>query len=155
MTRDAFIAAVAAIIAASPSTYKLATLDGADKLTSSQDPSMPLSYIAVHDVAANSPTLADGVGTTGDTYQISNGGSRDYGSGSITLAEGDSLVYNGSAWQKVPNVANILNGIATAAAARTTLDVPSNHQLLEAASSRINSHYMIVTGKRVNPLQPK
>lgn len=125
MLRDNFIAAVAAIIKAAPETYKLATLDEANKLTSSQDPSQSVSYLGGHDVVANDPALADGSGTAGDTYYVTNPGTRDYGSGNITAAEGDALVYNGSVWQLVEGIANILDGISTAATARTTLGVNS------------------------------
>ena len=74
MLRDAFIAAVASQIVAAPSTYKIATLDGANKLTSSQDPSQSVSYLGGHDMVANSPALADGSGTAGDTYYVTNPG---------------------------------------------------------------------------------
>ena len=125
MLRDAFIAAVASQIVAAPSTYKIATLDGADKLTSSQDPSQSVSYLGGHDMVANSPALADGSGTAGDTYYVTNPGTRNYGSGNITAQEGDALVYSGSVWQLVEGIANILDGISTASTARTTLEVNS------------------------------
>lgn len=125
MLRDAFIAAVASQIVGAPSTYKIATLDGADKLTSSQDPSQSVSYLGGHDMVANSPALADGSGTAGDTYYVTNPGTRNYGSGNITAQEGDALVYSGSVWQLVEGIANILDGISTASTARTTLEVNS------------------------------
>jgi hypothetical protein len=46
--------------------------------------------------------LADGTGTTGWYYACSTAGSHNYGSGSITLAIGDQLYYNGSIWLKIP-----------------------------------------------------
>jgi hypothetical protein len=128
MLRDAFIAAVASQIVAAPSTYKIATLDGADKLTSSQDPSQSVSYLGGHDMVANSPALADGSGTAGDTYYVTNPGTRNYGSGNITAQEGDALVYSGSVWQLVEGIANILDGISTASTARTTLEVNSKDE---------------------------
>lgn len=139
MVRDAFIAAVAQIIAASPSTYKIATLDGANKLTSGQESSSPISYIGTHDVSGNSPSLADGVGAAGDTYYVSVAGSRDYGSGSITLAVGDALVYSGSVWQKVSGIANILNGIITASGARNAINVFSQDEGLSLSLRHLNT----------------
>lgn len=137
MTRDAFIAAVASIIVASPSTYKIATLDGSNKLTSSQDPSQAVSYKGTHDVSGNSPALADGSGTAGDTYYVSVAGSRNYGSGSLTLAVGDALVYSGSVWQKVSGIANVLDGQSTASGARTVLSVKSIDESMDGVISRI------------------
>lgn len=137
MLRDAFISAVAAQIVAAPSTYKIATLDGADKLTSSQDPSQSVSYLGGHDMVANSPALADGSGTAGDTYYVTNPGTRDYGSGNITAQEGDALVYSGSVWQLVEGIANILDGISTAATARTTLEVNSVDEDAEATGTKL------------------
>jgi hypothetical protein len=137
MLRDAFIAAVASQIVAAPSTYKIATLDGADKLTSSQDPSQSVSYLGGHDMVANSPALADGTGTAGDTYYVTNPGTRNYGSGNITAQEGDALVYSGSVWQLVEGIANILDGISTASTARTTLSVNSIDEDAEATGTKL------------------
>lgn len=135
--RDTFIAQVAALIVANPTTYKIATLDGADKLTSSQDPSQAVSYKGVHNASTNSPALADGSGTAGDTYQVNVAGTRDYGSGSLTLAVGDALVYSGSVWQQVSGVANILDGISTPSAAQTALEVISEDESAEIAGTKL------------------
>jgi len=139
MLRDAFISAVASQIVAAPSTYKIATLDGANKLTSSQDPSQSVSYLGGHDMVANSPTLADGSGTAGDTYYVTNPGTRDYGSGNITAQEGDALVYSGSVWQLVEGIANILDGISTASTARTTLEVNSIDEDAQANGTKVTA----------------
>lgn len=137
ISRSDFIAAIASQIVAAPSTYKIATLDGADKLTSSQDPSQSVSYLGGHDMVANSPALADGSGTAGDTYYVTNPGTRNYGSGNITAQEGDALVYSGSVWQLVEGIANILDGISTASTARTTLEVNSIDEDAEATGTKL------------------
>ncbi len=61
---------------------------------------MGLSYKGRWNVVANLPELADGIGTMGDTYEISfptasypQGFPRDLGSGSITYRDGLSVVY--------------------------------------------------------------
>lgn len=137
MLRDAFIAAVAAIMKASPGTYGLATLDGGGKLTSSQDPSQAVSYKGTHNASTNSPALADGSGVAGDTYQVNVAGTRNYGSGSLTLAVGDALVYNGSIWQQVSGVANILDGVSTPSAAQAALEVISQDESMEIAATKV------------------
>ena len=146
MLRDAFISAVASQIVAAPSTYKIATLDGANKLTSSQDPSQSVSYLGGHDMVANSPALADGSGTAGDTYYVTNPGTRNYGSGNITAQEGDALVYSGSVWQLVEGIANILDGISTASTARTTLEVNSKDEDAQANALKTTAPSMYFNG---------
>ena len=146
ISRSDFIAAIASQIVAAPSTYKIATLDGADKLTSSQDPSQSVSYLGGHDVVANSPALADGSGTAGDTYYVTNPGTRNYGSGNITAQEGDALVYSGSVWQLVEGIANILDGISTASTARTTLEVNSIDEDAQANGTKVTAPALYLNG---------
>jgi len=146
ISRSDFIAAIASQIVAAPSTYKIATLDGADKLTSSQDPSQSVSYLGGHDMVANSPALADGSGTAGDTYYVTNPGTRNYGSGNITAQEGDALVYSGSVWQLVEGIANILDGISTASTARTTLEVNSKDEDAQAYALKTTAPALYFNG---------
>jgi len=146
ISRSDFIAAIASQIVAAPSTYKIATLDGADKLTSSQDPSQSVSYLGGHDMVANSPALADGSGTAGDTYYVTNPGTRNYGSGNITAQEGDALVYSGSVWQLVEGIANILDGISTASTARTTLSVNSKDEDAQANALKVTAPALYFNG---------
>jgi len=146
ISRSDFIAAIASQIVAAPSTYKIATLDGADKLTSSQDPSQSVSYLGGHDMVANSPALADGSGTAGDTYYVTNPGTRNYGSGNITAQEGDALVYSGSVWQLVEGIANILDGISTASTARTTLEVNSKDEDAQANALKTTAPALYFNG---------
>ena len=48
----------------------------------------------------NTPTLADGTGTYGVWYHVETAGTVNLGSGSITYAVGDRVIYNGSIWVK-------------------------------------------------------
>lgn len=80
----------------------VATLDGSGLLPASQLPVSTMEHKGAWDVSGNSPTLIDGTGTNGDFYRISVAGSRDLGSGSITYAVGDAVIYNGTIWQKLP-----------------------------------------------------
>jgi hypothetical protein len=62
-------------------------------------PNSIMTYEGLHDVSTNTPTLTDAGGDAGQVYRVSVGGTRDYGSGSITLNVGDYLIHNGSVWQ--------------------------------------------------------
>lgn len=77
-----------------------ASLDGAGKVPVSQLPNSIMEYKGTWNASTNSPTLADGVGNTGDVYRVTVAGSQDLGSGSISFAVGDYAIYNGSAWEK-------------------------------------------------------
>lgn len=50
--------------------------------------------------STNTPTLADGTGRIGDLYRVATAGSRNLGSGSVTYAVNDYLIYSGGVWTK-------------------------------------------------------
>lgn len=60
--------------------------------------SIKFEYKGTYNVATNSPSLVNGVGTKGDTYRISTGGVRDFGAGNITFGVDDEIYYNGTVW---------------------------------------------------------
>jgi hypothetical protein len=61
----------------------------------------PLVYKGSWDASTNTPTLINGIGTTGDTYIVSIAGTQNLGSGNITFSVQDIVVYNGTEWEKV------------------------------------------------------
>ncbi len=79
----------------------VATLDAGSKLPSSQLPSSAIEFKGTWNASTNTPTLADGVGTSGDQYKVAVAGTQDLGSGSITFNIGDNAFYNGTIWEKV------------------------------------------------------
>ena len=81
----------------------IATLDGGGKVPVSQLPSSLMSYEGTWNANTNSPTLADGTGNAGDVYIVSVAGTQDLGSGNITFAVGDWVIYNGATWEKSVN----------------------------------------------------
>jgi len=119
-----FLSTVADEFNSSPSTYKLATLDASNKVDSSQWPASAFSYQGTWAASSNTPTLANGTGTAGYTYYASDAGSVNFGAGAISFTAGDAVVYDGSIWQKVPDVANILDGKGTVDEGKTTLQIP-------------------------------
>jgi len=124
ISRADFLTAVAGFYTANPSTYKLATLDAGNKVLVSQLPSSAFSYQGTWAASSNTPSLANGTGTAGDTYYASDSGSVNFGAGSISFLAGDAVVYDGSVWEKVPDVVNLLDGKGTLDEAKTTLEVP-------------------------------
>lgn len=78
----------------------VATLDATGRIPSSQLTIDALQYKGVWDADLNDPALADGTGTIGDLYRVNEAGTSDLGSGNITFAVGDKVVYNGSVWEK-------------------------------------------------------
>lgn len=78
----------------------IASLDGGGKVPVSQLPNAIMVYQGTWNANTNTPTLADGVGSTGDVYRVSVAGTQDLGSGAISFVVGDYAIYNGSTWEK-------------------------------------------------------
>ena len=78
----------------------VATLDGGGKIPTSQLPSSVFLYLGTWNASTNTPTLADGTGTSGDVYRVSVAGTQNLGSGSISFEIGDLCIYDGAVWQK-------------------------------------------------------
>jgi hypothetical protein len=126
MSRNDMYADWAAAYVAAPTTYKLAPLNsGTNKIDATYLPTSGDTPKGEWNASSNSPSLADGSGTAGDYYDVTTAGSQDLGSGSIAFTVGDVVKYDGSAWYKIDSVANVLDGVSTAATARDTLSVYS------------------------------
>lgn len=81
----------------------VATLDAGGKVPVTQLPNSVMEYLGTWAASTNTPTLADGVGNAGDVYIASDAGTVNFGSGNITFAAGDWVIYSGSVWQKSVN----------------------------------------------------
>jgi len=81
----------------------VATLDNGGKIPAGQLPSTVMEFKGTWNATTNIPSLADGTGDAGDIYLCSVAGTQDLGSGDITFAEGDWVVYSGTVWQKSIN----------------------------------------------------
>ena len=80
-----------------------AMLDANGQIPYSALPESALEYKGDWNADTNTPTLADGTGSTGDMYIVSVAGTQDLGSGSITFAVNDRVIYNESGvWQLLP-----------------------------------------------------
>ena len=93
-----------------------APLDASAKVPYANLPSALMTFKGAWDVVANSPTLADGTGTAGDTYRASTAGTRNLGSGNQTWAVGDFVIYNGAIWEHSPAADGVssVNGMSGA-----------------------------------------
>jgi hypothetical protein len=66
-------------------------------------PSGAITFKGVWNAANNTPTLADGVGTNGDEYIVGVAGTQNLGSGNITFAVGDFVLYtSANVWVDIP-----------------------------------------------------
>lgn len=81
----------------------VATLDSGGKIPVAQLPSSLMDYKGVWDASTNIPILADGTGDVGDVHICSVAGIQNLGSGNITFAAGDWVIYNGTIWEKSIN----------------------------------------------------
>lgn len=79
----------------------IASLDGSGVVPNDQLPYTLLDYKGSWNANTNSPTLADGVGDTGDIYIVSVAGSQDLGSGTISFDVGNMVIYSGTVWEKI------------------------------------------------------
>ena len=84
----------------------LATLDGSGKIPSSQLPPSSISHLGNWDAESNSPILADGVGSQGNYYVVSIGGSTSV-DGIVDWQLGDWIVFNNGAWQKADHTSDV------------------------------------------------
>lgn len=155
MARDDAYADWAAAYVAAPTTYKLAPLNsGTNKIDATYLPTGADTAKGAWDADNTTiTTLSDGSGVAGDYYDITdaNGGTIDQGAGTLAIngdsvSVGDVIKYDGSNWYIVPAVANVLDGSATAAAGRTTLEVNSIDEDAEATGTKLVSPSLYFDG---------
>jgi hypothetical protein len=146
ITRDNFRQDTADAFVAAPSTYKLAPLNGVNKIDATYLPTSGDTPKGEWNASSNSPALADGSGVAGDYYDVTTAGTQNLGSGSITFTVGDVVKYNGSTWFKIDSVANILDGSATAADGRSALSVNSKDEDAQANALKVTAPALYFDG---------
>lgn len=105
----------------------VATLDGTGKIPLSQLTITGTSFKGNWNATTNTPTLADGSGTGGDWYFVTNGASRDLGSGSVAWTTGALVIYNGTVWVENEATNTVLSVAGkTGAVTLTTADVAAS-----------------------------
>ena len=115
--------------------------------------------------AANSPTLANAgssYNTNGYEFVVTAAGTVNFGAGNITFAVGDNVIFNGTAWIKVPigsssgSTTNVLTFDSTGTGASTGITFNGSSAVLVsyntigasplAGSTSINTLGTITTG---------
>lgn len=87
--------------AAARAAIDAASLDSNGRVPVSQLPASLMQYQGVWNSDTNTPSLADGTGDTGDVYRVTVAGDRNLGSGTLSFAVGDYVIYNPSGvWEK-------------------------------------------------------
>lgn len=79
----------------------IATLDADGRIPYSQLPESAMELKGYWNASTNTPTLADGTGTSGDFYFVEVAGTRDLGSGEQYFGVGDRVLYDGSIWKNI------------------------------------------------------
>jgi hypothetical protein len=115
----------------------VAPLNASTKIDNSYlDFPVPLNYAGVWNATTNTPALADGVGSASDAYITSVAGTQDLGSGNITFAVGDIVVYDGSVWQKVPTAGVGVSQVTTALGIQTGAVVIDDTTYIDPSTDR-------------------
>lgn len=105
----------------------VATLGADGRVPSAQLSVDALEYKGAWNASTNTPTLANGSGTPGDTYAVSVSGTQNLGGGSELYSAGDMLIYNGTTWDHISssNPATPANPTATVALAAKNGTAPT------------------------------
>lgn len=108
----------------------VATLDAGGHIPAGQLNLSLLNLINTWSAGTNTPALADGVGTVGDGYMVTVGGTQNLGSGNQTFAVGDAVIYFGSlTWLKVSTTFTGIQQIVTASGTLVGASVTLNSTL--------------------------
>ncbi len=89
------------------------------------------TYIGAWNASTNTPSLADGVGSSGDYYAVSVAGSINLGSGVINFSIGDKVVYGTTdVWERIANNDAVLSvNTKTGDVVLDTSDIAENGNL--------------------------
>jgi hypothetical protein len=91
----------------------VATLGADGKVPSAQLPTLASSYKGTWNAATNTPTIADGVGTAGDYYLVSTGGTFN----GVVYVAGNTIIYSGTVWQKAGGGSGTVTSVGLSAPA--------------------------------------
>jgi hypothetical protein len=97
---DLFMSVINSLVTSIGAINGLVPLDSNGRIPYQYLPEDAIELKGTWNASTNTPTLADGTGTLGDTYIVSVAGRQDLGSGSIYFFVGDRVIYNGSIWQR-------------------------------------------------------
>jgi hypothetical protein len=130
-------------------TNGIAELDGSGKVPVAQLTLSSTVFKGSWDANTNTPTITSGVGTTGDYYIVSVAGSTLI-DGISTWGVGDQIIFNGTAWDKIPSTSTVTSvagktGVVTLQLAditdlADTDDLPEGSTNLYYTETRVNAN---------------
>jgi len=126
----------------------IATLDSSGKLTGSQLPSSvvgALQYQGTWNASTNTPTLASGAGTKGQYYKVAVAGTTAV-DGISQWNLGDSIVFDGTVWDKIDGIANEVASVA----GKTGVVTLASSDLTDAASLATLAGTQTLTNKTLS-----
>lgn len=92
-----------------------------------------------YNASTNTPTLADATGLAGDTYEVSTAGTRDFGSGAISMLARDVIYHTGTRWTKVTKTQiSDIQGLQTALDVRASISNSDEFYIDENGELRLN-----------------
>ena len=138
IARDNFRQDTADAYVAAPSTYKLAPLNGVNKIDGTYLPTSGDTPKGEWNASTNTPTLANGTGTAGDYYDVTTAGV----SLGVSFSVGDVIKYDGANWFKIDSVANIFDGVSTVDQVKTLAQVPD----VGTAANEVSVNGMLNSG---------
>ncbi|MGO8955336.1 MAG: beta strand repeat-containing protein [Rhodomicrobium sp.] len=121
-------------VSAAGANNGVATLDAGGKLSTSQLPASLVGavvYQGTWDASTNTPALASGVGVKGNYYVVSTAGTTAI-DGINQWNPGDTIIFNGTAWNKIdgasPEVLSVagLYGAITGSALKSALSIAAS-----------------------------
>lgn len=131
-------------------------LDSDSKVPTSYLPAAGITFKGTWDANSNTPSLSDGVGSSGDLYTVSVAGSTSL-DGISTWAVGDQATFNGATWQRIPASASSVltvfgrTGAVTANTGDYTADKITETTRVFTTSARNSKVDGIAAGAQVNP----
>lgn len=102
-------------------------LDENGQIPISYLPTDALVFKGLWNAETNTPTIADGTGSTGDFYICNVAGSQDLGHGLIEFSVNDTVIYDGTIWHRVASSSTrteLLNIIGNSSKTDTGLMTP-------------------------------
>jgi fibronectin-binding autotransporter adhesin len=98
-----------------------------------------LQYQGTWNASTNTPTLADGTGTTGFIYAVSVAGTQNLGSGAINFGAGDFVIHNGTKWQDAPSSSAVTSVFSRTGAVTAQSGDYSGLQITNTPAGNISS----------------
>lgn len=106
-----------------------------------------MTWKGAWDPTTNTPHLEDGTGTSGDTYRVTAPGTRDLGSGDLSVTTNDELVYDGETWQAFPagsrGVVNVDDYLPVYETHTEAIEAAQAAAATAALPLRFGEHYVI------------